>query len=195
MKLVDLPEPELVSSGHMACAGCGAALAMRYALKGLGKKTIFTIPAGCWAVFDGPFPFSSLKVPMFHTALETTAAVASGIKAGLRARHDNQTTVVGWAGDGGTADIGFQALSSAAERNEDIIFFCYDNEAYMNTGIQRSSATPEGAWTTTTPTLAPKKGPKKDLIALMAAHYIPYAASASLAYPEDMLTKIKKDNC
>jgi pyruvate ferredoxin oxidoreductase beta subunit/2-oxoisovalerate ferredoxin oxidoreductase beta subunit len=118
--------------------------------------------------------------------------VASGIKAALLARGDTETTVVAWAGDGGTFDIGLQALSGAAERNEDILYVCYDNEAYMNTGIQRSSATPLGAWTTTTPGSHTKSHAKKDILAILAAHRIPYAASATLAYPEDLLAKVAR---
>jgi pyruvate/2-oxoacid:ferredoxin oxidoreductase beta subunit len=189
---LEIPEPELLESGHLACPGCGAALAMRFALKALGERTIVTLPACCWSIIAGPWPQSSLKVPLFHTAFETGASVASGIKAGLLARGDTETTVIAWAGDGGTFDIGLQALSGAAERNEDIIYFCYDNEAYMNTGIQRSSATPAGAWTTTTPGGHGKGERKKDILAILAAHRIPYAASASIAYPVDLIAKVRK---
>ncbi len=191
MKLT-LPEEELMSPGHLACQGCGATMAMRYVLKALGLKTIVCIPACCWAVIDGPFPHSSLSVPIFHCAFETAASTAAGIKAGLEITGDTETTVMAWAGDGGTFDIGLQALSGAAERNDDIIYVCYDNEAYMNTGIQRSSATPYGAWTTTTPVKHFKNRPKKDIDAIMAAHRIPYLATASVAYPEDMFKKAKK---
>jgi len=191
MKL-SLPKEELMNSGHLACQGCGAALAMRYALKALGKKTILCIPACCWSVIDGPFPYSSLEVPIFHCAFETAASSASGVKAGLEMVGDTETTVVAWAGDGGTFDIGLQALSGAAERNDDFIYICYDNEAYMNTGIQRSSATPYGAWTTTTPIRHFKDRPKKDIMAILAAHKIPYIATASIGYPEDLFRKVKK---
>ncbi len=191
MKL-SLPEEELMNSGHLACQGCGAALAMRYALKALGKKTILCIPACCWSVIDGPFPYSSLEVPIFHCAFETAASSASGVKAGLEMVGDTETSVVAWAGDGGTFDIGIQALSGAAERNDDIIYICYDNEAYMNTGIQRSSATPYGSWTTTTPVRHFKDRPKKDIVAILAAHQIPYVATASIGYPEDLFRKVKK---
>ncbi|MDI6845053.1 MAG: 3-methyl-2-oxobutanoate dehydrogenase subunit beta [Candidatus Saccharicenans sp.] len=183
---------EFMSPGHLACQGCGASLAMRLALKGLGQRTIVCIPACCWAVIDGPFPYSSLDVPIYHCAFETAASSASGVKAGLEILGDNETAVLAWAGDGGTYDIGLQALSGAAERNDDIIYACYDNEAYMNTGIQRSSATPFGAWTTTTPVKHYKKERKKDIIGIMAAHGIPYIATASVAYPEDMVKKFKK---
>lgn len=189
---VTIPREELMSPGHLACQGCGAALAMRLALKALGQKTIVCIPACCWAVIDGPFPYSSLDIPIYHCAFETAASSASGVRAGLDMVGDRETAVLAWAGDGGTFDIGLQALSGAAERNDDIIYTCYDNEAYMNTGIQRSSATPLGAWTTTTPVKHYKKERKKDIIGIMAAHAIPYIATASVAYPEDMVKKFKK---
>jgi len=191
MKLT-LPEEELMSPGHLACQGCGATMAMRYVLKALGPKTIVCIPACCWAVIDGPFPHSCLSVPIFHCAFEAAASTAAGVKAGLEITGDTETTVMAWAGDGGTFDIGIQALSGAAERNDDILYVCYDNEAYMNTGIQRSSATPYGAWTTTTPVKHFKNRPKKDIDAIMSAHRIPYLATASVAYPEDMFKKAKK---
>ena len=183
---------ELMYAGHQACAGCGATMSMRYALKALGEKTILVIPACCWSILAGPFPYSALEVPVFHTAFETGASTASGIKAGLEMRGDTETTVAAWAGDGGTFDIGIQALSGAAERNDDLIYFCYDNEAYMNTGIQRSSATPKGSWTTTTPVQNLKEEPKKDIDTILAAHRIPYLATASLAFPQDLARKIKK---
>jgi pyruvate/2-oxoacid:ferredoxin oxidoreductase beta subunit len=191
MKL-SLPEEELMSPGHLACQGCGATMAMRYVLKALGRKTVVCIPACCWAVIDGPFPHSSLSVPIFHCAFEAAASTAAGVKAGLEMVGDTETTVMAWAGDGGTFDIGLQALSGAAERNDDILYVCYDNEAYMNTGIQRSSATPYGAWTTTTPVKHFKDRPKKDIAGIMAAHRIPYIATASVAYPEDLFKKARK---
>jgi len=143
-------------------------------------------------VIDGPFPHSSLGIPIFHCAFEAAASTASGVKAGLEMTGDSETTVMAWAGDGGTFDIGLQSLSGAAERNDDIIYVCYDNEAYMNTGIQRSSATPYGAWTTTTPVKHFKTRPKKDIVGILAAHRIPYIATASVAYPEDLLKKAAK---
>ncbi|MCL7982732.1 MAG: 3-methyl-2-oxobutanoate dehydrogenase subunit beta [marine benthic group bacterium] len=187
-----MPKDELLASGHLACPGCAAPVAMNLVLKALGPQTVVTLPACCWSIIAGPWPQSSLRVPLFHTAFETGGAVASGIKAGLAARGDTETTVIAWAGDGGTFDIGLQALSGAAERNEDIIYFCYDNEAYMNTGIQRSSATPWGAWTTTTPTGEPEATPKKDMVSILAAHGIPYIATASVAYPVDLVEKVKR---
>ena len=188
----DIPERELMLSGHLACPGCGGALAMRLALKALGEKTIVVIPACCWSIISGAFPHSSLRTPLMNTAFETGGAAASGVKAGLEMMGDTETTVMTWAGDGGTFDIGLQSLSGAVERNEDFIYACYDNEAYMNTGIQRSSATPWKAWTTTTPVRHPKDRPKKDIVAIMAAHRIPYAATATVAYPEDLVRKFKK---
>jgi pyruvate/2-oxoacid:ferredoxin oxidoreductase beta subunit len=187
-----VPQTELLDSGHLACPGCGAPLAMRMVLKELGEKTVVVLPACCWSIIAGPYPQSSLHVPLYHTAFETGAAVASGIRAALDARGDVDTTVMVWAGDGGTFDIGLQALSGAAERNENFIYVCYDNEAYMNTGIQRSSATPWGAWTTTTPANEPQSSRKKDILAIMAAHRIPYAATASLSHPLDLLEKVRK---
>ncbi|MDP8242352.1 MAG: thiamine pyrophosphate-dependent enzyme, partial [Candidatus Celaenobacter antarcticus] len=187
-----IPEREIMTPGHLACQGCGGSLAMRYALKVFGKDTMLSIPACCWAVIDGPFPYTSVNVPLFHTAFETAAIMASGIKAGLMVQGKDTTNVVAWAGDGGTFDIGLQAISGAAERNDDITYIVYDNEAYMNTGIQRSSATPHGAWTTTTPVKHYKKGPKKNIAEIMAAHRIPYTATASVGYPEDFCKKLEK---
>ena len=187
-----IPREELVASGHVACPGCGGSLAMRLVLKALGPKTIVTMPACCWTIVSGPFPQTALSVPLLHTAFETTAATAAGIRAALDMQGDTETTVLGWAGDGGTFDIGLQALSGAAERNEDILYVCYDNEAYMNTGIQRSSATPWGAWTTTTPAATPKSHPKKDMMAILAAHRIPYAATATVGHPVDLVEKVQK---
>ena len=183
---------ELVNQGHMACPGCGAVLAMRYVLNVLGPRTIVCLPACCWSVISGRHPDSALNVPLFHTAFETAAAVATGVRGALNARGETDTHVLAWAGDGGTFDIGLQALSGAAERNENIIYVCYDNEAYMNTGVQRSSSTPVGAWTTTTPAAQPESQQKKDIIGIMAAHRIPYAATASIAFPQDLMTKVKR---
>jgi pyruvate ferredoxin oxidoreductase beta subunit/2-oxoisovalerate ferredoxin oxidoreductase beta subunit len=188
--LSGIPETEWITPGHLGCQGCGAALGMRFVLKALGQKTIIVMPACCWSIIAGPFPYSSVKVPLIHTAFETAAPVACGIRAALDLQGDTETTVLAWAGDGATFDIGLQALSGAAERNENILYICYDNEAYMNTGIQRSSATPFGAWTTTTP--SHKLNPKKDIMQIMAAHRIPYAATASVAYPEDLYRKVSK---
>ena len=185
-------DQEYMTSGHVACPGCGAAIAMRFLLKTLGKKIVIVLPACCWSVIAGPYPQSTLQVPVIHSAFETGGAVASGVRAALDVKGDTETTVVTWAGDGGTFDIGFQALSGAVERNEDFIYVCYDNEAYMNTGIQRSSSTPYGAWTTTTPGSEWKKMRKKNIVEVLVAHRIPYVATANIAFPEDMVRKIKK---
>ncbi|MBI4564616.1 MAG: pyruvate synthase subunit beta [Planctomycetes bacterium] len=190
--LWNVPSDEIYGQGHLACPGCGAAISMRLALKALGRRTIIVLPACCFSVIDGPFPCSAAGVPVLHCAFETAGASAAGVRAALAARGDDETLVMAWAGDGGTYDIGFQALSAAAERNEDILFVCYDNEAYMNTGIQRSGATPMSAWTATTPAYPGKAEPKKDLAAIMIAHRIPYFATACPTYVDDFLMKFRK---
>ncbi|MFQ5905162.1 MAG: thiamine pyrophosphate-dependent enzyme [bacterium] len=165
---------------------------MRHVLAVLGKRTVLVIPACCYTIIAGPFPYSGFRIPLYHTAFETAASCASGIRAALEVKKRRGINVLAWAGDGGTFDIGIQALSGAVERNDDFIYICYDNEAYMNTGIQRSSATPKGAWTTTTPARHPKLTRKKNMVEIMAAHRIPYAATASVAYPEDLKAKVRK---
>ncbi len=179
-----------VTPGHLACPGCGGTLALNWVLSVLGKESVVALPACCFSIITGAFPRFPLGVNLVHTAFETAAAIATGLKAGLEATGRPDVNVLAWAGDGGTFDIGLQALSGAAERNEDILYVCYDNEAYMNTGNQRSSATPLHAWTTTTPT--GEVGTKKDILAIMAAHAIPYAASASIAYPDDLKAKVRR---
>ncbi len=192
VKLVeDFPEIEIMGPGHLACQGCGATLNMRYLLKAAGPNTVVVIPACCWTIIAGQFPYNTLGVPVLHTAFETAASAASGVRAALDRQGKEDVTVIAFAGDGGTFDIGLQALSGAAERNENIIYVCYDNEAYMNTGIQRSSATPELAWTTTTPERHPKKGTKKDIVQILAAHSVPYVATLNAAYPKDFFDKAK----
>ena len=183
---------ELMTPGHFGCPGCGATLAMKLTLSVLGPDTIVVMPAGCWSTLIGIFPFTCLKVPVVSVAFATTASVAAGIKSGLEIQGNDHTIVLGWAGDGGTFDIGIQALSGAAERNDDILYICYDNEAYMNTGVQRSSATPPGGWTTTTPASALKKQNKKNIISIMASHGIPYAATASIGDAGDLKEKLQK---
>jgi pyruvate ferredoxin oxidoreductase beta subunit/2-oxoisovalerate ferredoxin oxidoreductase beta subunit len=192
MNFSNIPEVDYMHPGHVGCPGCGAAIAMRFALKALGDKTMVVIPACCWGVLAGPYPQSSLKVPILQTAFATAGATASGLRAALDMRGDTETTVMAWAGDGGTFDIGIQALSGAVERNEDFIYVCYDNEAYMNTGVQRSSSTPFGTRTTTTPGADWKKSRKKNIVEILAAHRIPYAATASIAFPDDMIRKFHK---
>ncbi len=188
-KIFDIPEEEILGRGHMACIGCGVPLAMKFMLKVLGKKTIIIVPACCYSVIDGVYPYSASGVTFIHVPIPAAAAVSSGIRAGLDMINDTETQVVAWAGDGGTYDIGFQALSGASERNENIIYVCYDNEAYMNTGIHRSSASPFMAWTTTTPISSPKNVPKKNIDFIIAEHRIPYIATASVAFPDDLIKK------
>ena len=183
---------EYLNSGHLGCPGCGASLSMRHALKALGEKTIVVIPACCWSIIAGPFPTTALSVPLLHVPFATAAACASGVSRAMIARGQTEVKVMVWAGDGGTFDIGFQALSGAADRNEDFIYVCYDNEAYMNTGVQQSSATPSGAWTTTTPGGKEFAYQKKDLIGIVKAHHPAYMATANVAFPEDFYAKFEK---
>jgi pyruvate/2-oxoacid:ferredoxin oxidoreductase beta subunit len=193
----ELPEEDYFLSGHTACPGCGGAMVVREALKVFGKNTVVYMPASCLLIFSDMYPFNAFKVPSLQVLFETSAICASGIKRALKRLGKDDVTVVAFAGDGGTADIGMQALSGAAERNEDILYVCYDNEAYMNTGIQRSGTTPFGAWTTTTP-LGPdiegrgKLEPKKDVPRILMAHEVPYVATASLGFPADLLKKLEK---
>ena len=183
---------DLLHPGHVACPGCGAAIAMKFALRVMGPNTMVVIPACCWGVIAGPYPQSSLKVPVLQTAFATAGAAAGGLRAALDMRGDSETVVMAWAGDGGPFDIGLQSVSGAVERNEDILYVCYDNEAYMNTGVQRSSSTPYGTRTTTTPGSGWKRSRKKNIVEILAAHRIPYAATASIAFPEDMMRKFEK---
>jgi pyruvate ferredoxin oxidoreductase beta subunit len=187
--------------GHRACIGCGEALAVRLACKALGQNTIIANATGCMEIVSSPLPTTSWKVPWIHTLFENTAAVASGIEAGLKmlmkkgriARQEIK--VVAMAGDGGTSDIGLQALSGAMERGHNFLYICFDNEAYMNTGIQRSSATPFGAATTTSPVGKQSIGQfswKKNMPAIAAAHNIPYVATACPSYPFDLIEKVEK---
>ena len=192
MRKTEIPLSENLGHGHLACAGCGAGIGMRLTLKALGEKTVMVIPASCWSIIPGSWPYSSFRITAIHAGFVTGGATASGVRAALDIRGDRETLVAVWAGDGGTFDIGLQSLSGAAERNEDFLYICNDNEGYMNTGTQRSSATPLFAWTTTTPVMQPKENPKKDIMAIMADHQIPYAATATIAYPEDFLRKIEK---
>jgi len=185
-----IPDEEMLTSGNLACPGCGERIAIRCVLKALGPRTVMVKPAGCSGVADGGFPHSAALVPVLRMAFAAAASGAAGVKAALAAKGEDDVTVLAWAGDGGTLDIGFQALSAAAERNDDVLYACYDNEAYMNTGIQRSSATPLGAWTSTTPAGARKTEPKKNLIAIIAAHGVPYAATATIAFPDDLMRKV-----
>jgi pyruvate ferredoxin oxidoreductase beta subunit len=200
VRLNELPVEELFTSGHRLCAGCGAGTIMRMTLKATRGPTVVVNATGCVEVASTIYPYTSWKVSWVHVAFENAAAVASGIEAAYKALMrkglwDKHVDVIAIAGDGGTFDIGIQALSGALERGHDFLYICYDNEAYMNTGIQRSGATPHGAATTTSP--AGKKVPgkpefKKDLIGICAAHGIGYAATASPAYWNDYITKVQK---
>jgi pyruvate/2-oxoacid:ferredoxin oxidoreductase beta subunit len=182
---------EYMLPGQRACQGCGLSLAYRYVLKALRESTILTLPACCLTVLHGLYPTTSVAIPALNCTFASTAASASGLVAGLNALNKTDITVVAIAGDGGTYDIGIQALSGAVERGTDFIFVCYDNEAYMNTGTQRSSATPVGAVTTTTPVMT-KQQPKKDMLRIMEAHDLPYLATTSPAYPIDLYDKFVK---
>jgi pyruvate ferredoxin oxidoreductase beta subunit len=188
-KVLDLPDSSYVLPGNRACAGCGIGIGLRQITAALEGKMVLVNPASCLTVLGGMYPTSSVDIPWVNVAFPSTAAAASGIAAGLRAMgRSDEMTVLAMAGDGGTADIGIQALSGAAERNEDIIYLCYDNEAYMNTGTQRSGSTPSGARTTTT--WAGKRENPKDVPAIMEAHNVPYVASTSAVFPEDVYDKV-----
>ncbi|MCK4390847.1 MAG: pyruvate synthase subunit beta [Desulfobacterales bacterium] len=196
-----LPRVEVLAQGHRACQGCGEILALRMALKAMGKNIIVASATGCMEIVTSSYPQTAWEVPWIHVAFENAAAVASGIESGRKALmrkgrlRKQRITVVAMAGDGGTADIGIQALSGALERGHDFVYICLDNEAYMNTGIQRSSATPYGAMTTTSPPGKLSIGQrtwKKNVPAIAAAHTIPYVATASPAYYLDLMNKAKK---
>ena len=192
----DTPDYDFCAShdffGHSACPGCGEKILFRHVLDVLGPETVIVAPAGCAAVTDGVFPHSLSPVPYLHVAFGATASAAAGVRAGLDMSGRENVTVLAWAGDGATFDIGMGALSAIAERNENVLYVCYDNEAYMNTGMQRSSATPLGCWTTTTPASRLKSEPKKDIDAIMAAHRIPYVATASPAFLDDLKGKVER---
>jgi pyruvate ferredoxin oxidoreductase beta subunit/2-oxoisovalerate ferredoxin oxidoreductase beta subunit len=181
---------DVMRSGHAACPGCGQAISMRLVLRAIGAKAIVVTIPSCVSVIAGPFPHAVANVPYYHAAFEVAAASAAGISNALKIQGKQDIPVLAFAGDGGTFDIGLQSLSGAADRNEDFIYVCYDNEGYMNTGIQVSSATPTHAWTGTTPTGNTRR--KKQIMEIMAAHRIPYAATASIGFPEDLMQKIQK---
>ncbi len=196
------PRHELFARGHRACQGCAPALGIRYILKAAGPNTIVVSATGCMEIVSSPFPYTAWGVPWIHVAFENAAAVASGVEAAIRAlkrkgrlNPEKRVNVIALAGDGGTADIGLQALSGMLARNHNVLYICYDNEAYMNTGVQGSSATPYGAHTTTTPVGRVSMGQgywKKNLAAIAAAHEIPYVATACPSYPLDLMEKVKK---
>ncbi|MEM2838768.1 MAG: pyruvate synthase subunit PorB [Thermoplasmata archaeon] len=195
VRIKDLPDEPIMTPGHTACAGCAVATAIRNVMKVVGKNSIVYNPACCLMIFTAMYPSFGWKVPYHHVAFENSAACVTGVKRAYKQLGRDDIQVVAIAGDGGTADIGIQALSGAAERNEDILYIMYDNEAYMNTGIQRSGCTPKGAWTTTTPVGKVKAGKtehKKDMPMIMLAHNVPYVATASVGYMQDLLNKVEK---
>jgi len=192
---------EIFAPGHRACVGCGEVVAMRLACKALGRNVIIANATGCMEIIASQLPYTSWRVPWIHTLFENTAAIASGIESGLKALTrkgriaQRDTKIVAIAGDGGTSDIGLQALSGALERGHNFLYLCFDNEAYMNTGIQRSSATPLGASTTTSPAGKVSIGQvtwKKNMPAIAVAHDIPYVATACPSHPWDLMSKVEK---
>jgi pyruvate ferredoxin oxidoreductase beta subunit len=196
-----LPREEPFVFGHRACQGCGEVLALRQVAKAIGRPMIAVSATGCMEIVSSPYPQTAWDVPWIHVAFENTAAVASGVEAGIRMLMAKgripakEISIVAFAGDGGTADIGLQALSGALERGHNFVYVCLDNEAYMNTGIQRSSSTPYGAMTTTSPAGKVTPGQttwKKNLPLIAAAHGIPYVATASPAFYIDLMNKAKK---
>jgi pyruvate ferredoxin oxidoreductase beta subunit len=189
-----------LNSGHRACQGCGEALGARYAIdaamNATGNQMVAANATGCLEVFSTPYPETSWQIPWIHSLFGNTAAVATGIAAALRVKGRADVRVVAQGGDGGTTDIGFGCLSGMFERNDDVLYLCYDNEAYMNTGVQRSSATPASARTATTPAVgsAPGNafGQGKNLPAIAIAHGIPYVATASVAELRDLEAKVRR---
>ena len=190
MAIKDMPMDEYVLPGSAACPGCPATLGLRLVYKALGKNTIMTVPACCTAVIESLHPDTSFNIPTMNIAFEAAAAGASGIEAALRKQGRDDITVVAWAGDGGTYDIGIQALSGAIERGTNFIYICYNNQIYSNTGIQRSGATPYAAWTTTT--VGGKTEFRKEMGDIIIAHRPPYAAQTCVSYPDDLYNKVKK---
>lgn len=195
----DVPVEEYFAPGHRLCAGCGPSLAVRLAMKSIRKPTVVVNATGCVEVSTSMFPYVSWRVPWIHVAFDNAPAVASGVAEAFRIlnkkRGRTMYDVIAIGGDGATFDIGLQALSGALERGHKMLYICYDNEAYMNTGVQRSGATPLGAATTTTPVgeLIPgKQEKKKDLIGIVVAHKVPYAATASISHPLDYMNKVRK---
>jgi len=188
---VNITEKEYLLQGNRTCPGCALSLAYRHILKALEGQVIVTVPASCLTVLHGMYPVTSVTVPCVNTPFASTAASATGLVAGLKALGKEGVTVLAIAGDGGTHDIGIQALSAAAERQTDFLYICYDNEGYMNTGNQRSGSTPLGAISGTTPILG-KQQNQKDITAIMEAHGIPYVATANASYPLDLYEKVRK---
>jgi pyruvate ferredoxin oxidoreductase beta subunit len=187
--IAEIPKEEFVLKCTSACAGCSDSLALRYVLKAAGPDTVLVVPACCTSVIQGIYPNTAFNIPVYNIAFGAAAACASGMSNAFRG-SGKTTNVIVYAGDGGTLDIGIQAMSGAFERGTDFLYICYDNEAYGNTGMQRSGGTPMGAKTTTTPT--GKTDAKKDIDAIIAAHNPPYMATACAAYPQDLFKKVQK---
>jgi pyruvate/2-oxoacid:ferredoxin oxidoreductase beta subunit len=187
-----LIKDEKVYSGALSCRGCGWSLLVRHLSSILGENTVYVVPACCFSIISGPYPLNELKANIVHTLFAAAPATATGVRAALDRQGKEDTTVAILAGDGGTFDIGLQALSGAAARGENILYIVNNNGAYMNTGIQTSTATPYGAVTTTNPGGSYKRSWPKDLMGIIAAHNLPYAATASLAFLEDLRRKVKK---
>lgn len=192
---------ELLSGGHRLCPGCGASIIVRQVLLATEDPVVISCATGCLEVATTIYPFTAWRVPWIHCAFENAASTISGVEAAYRSlkkqgRIDKRIKFIAFGGDGGTYDIGIQALSGAIERGHDFLYVCYDNQAYMNTGIQRSSATPRGAVTTTSPAgrAIPegKQRERKDLTQIIAAHNPPYAAQASPAFYNDLMRKVQK---
>ena len=189
--VLNLTTEEFVYPGNRACSGCGLNVLYRMGLKAIGRDCIFVVPPSCLTVLQGLYPIASTQVPVLNVTFASTAAASSGVRAAMKVLKKENTKVVAWAGDGGTSDIGIQSLSAAIERNEDFLYICYDNEAYMNTGVQRSGTTPEGTITTNTP-LKGKLQKSKDVPAIIAAHKPTYVATSSASFPLDFHDKVKK---
>jgi len=193
--ILGMPEEERFASGHRACAGCGGALAIRHVVKAAGDNIIVVQATGCMEVVSSPYPQTAWGVPWLHAAFETAAPCASGVQRALKATGKTDTKVIAFGGDGATFDIGFGGISGAFERGEDFLYVCNENGAYMNTGLQRSSATPYGASATTTPAgkkVHGKREFKKPVALIMAAHNAPYVATASVCDIPDLHRKVKK---
>jgi pyruvate ferredoxin oxidoreductase beta subunit len=187
----------ILKPGYTSCLGCGEALAMRLVTQACGPKTVFTNATGCSEIFTSRYPTVSWQAPWLHSLFENSAAIASGVYYALKHKGllAQGVQVVAMGGDGGTADIGLQCLSGAMERGDDILYVCWDNEAYMNTGVQRSGLTPLDADTTTSPAGSASFGndrPKKDLPMIMAAHNIPYVGVASMGYYREIAPLMKR---
>ena len=187
--MTEIPKEEFILKCTSACAGCPSSLILRYVLKAAGPDTVLVVPACCTSVIQGIYPSTAMNVPVYNVAFAAAAACASGMSEAF-SRAGKKTNVIVYAGDGGTVDIGIQALSGAFERETNFLYICYDNEAYGNTGMQRSGSTPIGARTTTTP--GGKIHAKKDIDAIVAAHHPTYLATASAAYPQDLFRKVQK---